>query len=104
MNFAFEDALPVLSRTPAVLRSLLADLPESWIRATEGPDSWSPFDIVGHLIHGERTDWIVRTEILLAHGESGRSSRSTALPSSRRRVARLCLSYWTPSPGFEPRI
>ena len=70
MNFAFEDALPVLSRTPAVLRSLLADLPESWIRATEGPDTWSPFDTVGHLIHGERTDWIVRTEILLAQGEA----------------------------------
>ncbi len=70
MNFTFEDALPVLSRTPAVLRSLLADLPESWIRATESPDTWSPFDIVGHLIHGERTDWIPRTELLLAHGES----------------------------------
>jgi hypothetical protein len=64
VNFAFEDALPLLSRTPAVLRSLLADLPESWIRSTEGPDT------VGHLIHGERTDWIVRTEILLAHGET----------------------------------
>lgn len=70
MNFAFEDALPILSRTPAVLRSLLADLPESWTRGTEGPDTWSPFDIVGHLIHGERTDWIARTEILLAHGET----------------------------------
>jgi hypothetical protein len=53
-----------------VLRKLLEDLPESWIRGTEGPDTWSPFDIVGHLIHGERTDWITRTEILLAHGES----------------------------------
>lgn len=70
MDFAFEDALPVLSRTPAVLRSLLADLPESWVGGTEGPDTWSTFDIVGHLIHGERTDWIVRTEILLAHGET----------------------------------
>ncbi len=70
MTFTFEDALPVLSRTPVVLRSLLADLPEFWTRGTEGPDSWSPFDIVGHLIHGERTDWIVRTEILLAHGET----------------------------------
>ena len=70
MNFALEDALPLLSRTPAVLRSLLGDLPESWTRGTEGPDTWSPFDIVGHLIHGERTDWIVRIEILLAHGES----------------------------------
>jgi hypothetical protein len=70
VNFAFEDALPLLTRTPAVLRSLLADLPESWTRATEGPDTWSPFDIVGHLIHGERTDWIARTEILLAYGET----------------------------------
>jgi hypothetical protein len=48
----------------------LADLPESWIRATEGPDTWSAFDIVGHLIHGERTDWIVRAEILLTKGET----------------------------------
>ena len=70
MNFSLEDAVPVLSRTPVVLRTLLRDLPESWIRGTEGPDSWSPFDIVGHLIHGERTDWMVRTEVLLAHGES----------------------------------
>jgi DinB superfamily len=62
--------MPVLSRTPVVLRSLLEDLPECWIRGTEGPDTWSPFDIVGHLIHGERTDWMVRTEVLLAHGES----------------------------------
>src|SRR5688572_6700702 len=70
MNFSLEDAVPVLSRTPMVLRTLLGDLPESWIRGTEGPDTWSPFDIVGHLIHGERTDWIVRTELLLAYGES----------------------------------
>lgn len=70
MNFALEGALPVLSRTPAVLRSLLADLPESWARATEGPDTWSPYDIVGHLIHGERTDWMARAEILLTHGET----------------------------------
>jgi hypothetical protein len=70
VNFTLEDALPVLSRTPAVVRSLLADLPESWTRGTEGPDTWSPFDIVGHLIHGERTDWIARTEILLTHGET----------------------------------
>jgi hypothetical protein len=53
-----------------VLRHLLEDLPERWIAGTEGPDTWSPFDIVGHLIHGERTDWIPRTEILLTHGES----------------------------------
>lgn len=70
MNFTFEEALPVLRRTPSVVRALLWDIPEPWARGTEGPDTWSPFDIVGHLIHGERTDWIARTEILLAHGEA----------------------------------
>jgi hypothetical protein len=69
VKFAFDEALPVLSRTPAVLRALLWDLPDPWVRGTEGPDTWSPFDIVGHLIHGERTDWIARTEILLTSGE-----------------------------------
>jgi len=53
-----------------VLRHLLEDLPDTWVRGTEGPDTWSAFDIVGHLIHGERTDWITRTEILLTRGES----------------------------------
>jgi hypothetical protein len=70
VNFTFDEALPVLRRTPSVVRALLWDIPESWARGTEGPDTWSPFDIVGHLIHGERTDWVVRTEILLTHGET----------------------------------
>jgi hypothetical protein len=64
------EAIPVLARTPAVLRALLDGLPEAWIRAREGPETWSPFDVVGHLIHGERTDWIPRAEIILAHGEA----------------------------------
>jgi hypothetical protein len=58
----------VLERTPAVLRALLADLPDAWVRATEGPGTWSPFDVVGHLVHGERADWIPRVEHLLRHG------------------------------------
>lgn len=70
MTFSLADALPVLRSTPAVLRSWLGELPDTWIKANEGPDTWSPFDIVGHLIHGERTDWIPRLELLLAHGES----------------------------------
>lgn len=70
MQFSFDDALPVLRSTPAVLRAWLAELPPSWTHANEGPDTWSPFDIVGHLIHGERTDWMPRVELLLAHGES----------------------------------
>lgn len=69
MNFTLSDAIPILERTPAVLRALLWDVPVSWTRQNEGPETWSPFDIVGHLIHGEHTDWIVRTEILLTFGE-----------------------------------
>jgi uncharacterized damage-inducible protein DinB len=70
MNFSFDDALPVLRGTPSVLRAWLKDLPDSWIRANEGADTWSPFDVVGHLIHGERTDWMDRVDMILAHGES----------------------------------
>ena len=70
MEFQFDEALPVLRRTPAVLRSLLLDLPDPWIEATEGPGTWSPFDVVGHLIHGERTDWTPRVEHILRHGDA----------------------------------
>jgi DinB superfamily len=70
MRFELKDAVPVLERTPGVLRQLLAGLPDDWVRATEGPDTWSAFDVVGHLVHGERTDWLPRTEIILREGES----------------------------------
>jgi hypothetical protein len=70
MEFRFEEALPVLRRTPGALRSLLLDLPAAWTRATEGPGTWSPFDVVGHLIHGERTDWVPRLEHMLRHGDA----------------------------------
>ena len=70
MNFSFDDALPVLRSTPSVLRAWLKDLPDSWIRANEGAETWSPFDIVGHLIHGERTEWMDRVDTILAHGDS----------------------------------
>ena len=70
VEFGFADAIPILQRTPAVLLSLLRDVPEPWVRANEGPDTWSPFDIVGHLVHGERTDWMPRLGVILKHGES----------------------------------
>jgi uncharacterized damage-inducible protein DinB len=70
VNLSLDAALPVLRATPAVLHAWLAELPESWTSANEGPDTWSPYDIVGHLIHGERTDWIPRLELLLQHGDS----------------------------------
>jgi hypothetical protein len=70
MRFHFDDAVPVLQRTPGVLRALLAGLPEAWTAATEGPGTWSPFDVVGHLIHGERTDWMPRLEHIIQHGDA----------------------------------
>jgi hypothetical protein len=70
MTFHFDTALPLLGRTPGVLREMLIGLPEPWIVQTEGPGTWNAFDVVGHLIHGERTDWIPRVEHILAHGDS----------------------------------
>ena len=69
MEFRFEHGLPILRRTPAVLRAFLEGLPSGWVREAEGPGTWSPFDVVGHLIHGERTDWIPRVEHVLRHGD-----------------------------------
>lgn len=69
MDFDLQASVPVLARTPAVLDALLLGLPAPWVTGNEGPSTWSPFDVVGHLIHGERTDWLPRAEHLLAHGE-----------------------------------
>lgn len=63
--FVLAEAIQALSRTPSVLRALLAGLPEEWLNSNEGPATWSPFDIVGHLIHGEKTDWIPRAKHIL---------------------------------------
>ena len=65
-GFNFDDAIAILERTPAALGALLAGLPETWVRATEGDCTWSPYDVIGHLIHGERTDWIPRARHILA--------------------------------------
>lgn len=70
MKLDLHDIVPVLSRTPMSLNALLRDLPSGWVTGTEGPGTWSPYDVVGHLIHGERTDWMPRVEHLLAHGEA----------------------------------
>lgn len=70
MQYRLDQAVEILSRTPRTLRALLEGLSNPWIRATEGGKTWSAFDVVGHLIHGERTDWIPRTRIILDHGES----------------------------------
>lgn len=70
MEFQLEEAISILRRTPESLRALLKDLPTTWATANEGGDSWSPYDVVGHLIHGEETDWVPRARIILEHGEA----------------------------------
>lgn len=70
MAFDLDDGLAVLERTPGVLRALLTGLPDAWTRQNEGPETWSPREVVGHLIEGERSDWIPRARIVLAQGPS----------------------------------
>ncbi|MEP7272534.1 MAG: DinB family protein [Acidobacteriota bacterium] len=70
MDFNLTQAITVLRRTPKVVRTLLKDIPSEWILSNEGGTTWSPFDVLGHLIHGERTDWMPRVRMILAKGES----------------------------------
>jgi hypothetical protein len=72
MDFDLAAGTAVLERTPRVLRALLAGLGPAWTDATEGPETWSPYVIVGHLIHGERTDWIPRARLILEQGANRR--------------------------------
>jgi hypothetical protein len=69
-RLVMEEAVAILARTPATLDALLRGLPDGWIAAHEGGGTWSPFDVVGHLIHGERTDWVPRARMILEHGEA----------------------------------
>ena len=68
--FDLDESVAFLSRTPATLDALLRDLPETFTHRNEGESTWSVFDVIGHLIHGERTDWIPRLRRILEHGES----------------------------------
>jgi len=65
-----DQGLPLLRRTPAVLDAWLRDLPEAWLHADEGPNTWNTVTVVAHLIEGERQDWMPRVRHLLAHGEA----------------------------------
>jgi DinB family protein len=70
MQLNLQDTIALLTRTPAALDALLSDLPEEWTLRNEGEKTWSAFEIVGHLIHGERADWMLRAKIILQFGES----------------------------------
>jgi hypothetical protein len=70
MEHNLDYTIALLERTPATLNALLRDLPEAWTTCNEGANTWSAYDIVGHLIHGEKTDWMKRARIILESGES----------------------------------
>ena len=70
MNYSVDQAVEILERTPSVFRTLLDGLDDDWVMNNEGPETFSPYDIIGHLIHGEKTDWRPRITMVLEHGPS----------------------------------
>lgn len=72
MEFDLAHGSAILARTPETLRAMLSGLGPAWTESNEGAETWSPYVIVGHMLHGERTDWIPRLEIILAQGEHRR--------------------------------
>jgi hypothetical protein len=72
MDFDLAAATAILERTPPTLRAMLGGLPPAWTDATEGPETWSPWAVLGHLVHGERADWIPRAAIVLRQGADRR--------------------------------
>jgi hypothetical protein len=78
MTFDLNKSYQILERTPSVLRILLSDLDDDWIMNNEGPDTFSPFDVIGHLIQGEKTDWKDRGTMILEHG-----TKSSFVPFDR---------------------
>jgi hypothetical protein len=68
VKFSLEKSYEILERAPNVLSALLSGLSDEWIMTNEGPDTFSPYDVLGHLIHGEKTDWFTRTKHILEHG------------------------------------
>ena len=91
MRFELERDVAILSDTPAVLQELLENLANEWTHANYGPNTWSPHQIIGHLIHGERTDWIPRARCILEHGEAVAFE-----PFDRNGHEELCREYDLP--------
>lgn len=67
MKFNLKKSIKILTKTPSTLEAMLADLSDEWIEKNEGEDTWSPYDVIGHLIHGEKTDWMVRVNIIMSN-------------------------------------
>ncbi len=92
MHFDLQESAAVLRRTPATLAALLDGLGNSWVTAREGPDTFSPFDVVGHLIDGEETDWLPRARIILAGGPEPRFEPYDRFRHRTRNVGRTLQS------------
>jgi hypothetical protein len=93
MDHRLQDTLSLLARTPATLNTLLRDLPETWTHRNEGENTWSTFDVVGHLVNGERTDWVPRVKMVLEFGD---------MP--KRFKASRWVSYWMNLRGCDQKI
>ncbi len=72
MTFDLQKSITILERTPETLTAMLQGIPKEWTHTNEGENTWSPYDVVGHLIVGEKTDWLVRTKIILSASENKR--------------------------------
>src|SRR5213080_3355196 len=94
MEHNLEHTISLLTRTPAALDALLRDLPETWTFRNESEESWSAFDVVGHLIHGERTDWMPRARMVLQFGETRAFESFDRWDTYERVKVRRWVSYW----------
>jgi len=88
MRRFLETSATLLERTPSTLTAWLRGLPEEWSRTNEGESTFSPYDVVGHLVHGEKTDWIVRARIILEHGPGRPFDRYDRFAQSRESAGR----------------
>jgi hypothetical protein len=95
MNFNLDSAIAVLRRTPSTLQALLSELAEPWVRGTEGPETFSPFDVVGHLIDGEETDWMPRARIILSKKGDKRFEPYDRFRHYKRNAGRSLVSLLT---------
>ena len=96
MEFNLVKTIEILECTPAVLKKMLANLSDEWVTNNEGKDTWSPFDVVGHLIHGEKTDWVPRMEIILSAKANKKFvpfDRFAQLKSKKKSLAQLLKEF-----------
>src|SRR5579859_2593029 len=93
-KFNLTESIALLTRTPATLNVLLRGLPEVWTHSNEGNDTWSAFDIVGHLIVADRTDWMPRVRTILEHGEARPFNAFDRFAQKKESEGNLWSSYW----------